>query len=969
MEKLPEDPNETKYALADYCKLLLKSKKLILGCMLFGAFACASYALSRHVFYLTSSSFRDKGKPQTSFGSSLTDFIFSGGSIAGDSETISTLKSRKLLKKVIDHLGLQAKVAPLNTGYPNVRDFFDNIRAEYAYWLNIKTPILEELKHPLLVKNVNYPGEIATAIALQFVDDTHFKIMGEAPETLFALGEPVTVKDSSFTLLANELQPAPLKNEWYTITFFPLDMCAKIHSALLVIEVDREDKTLLKLQFRHRDRHFASEFLNSLMAAYQDHLKEEHEYISNYHLDYLKDRQNETGASLQAIMEKHASRISDDLSSSGFLDAEKEMEFLAHNMHNLQQKISEIDFEKKRLEKLGDLDFVYYDQYGGRGDSAVINQLLGEIRNLKQQIDVLNLSLANHEQLNDDAQRQLLDEQFVELNNVRTQLREIHELSTAIAAEDTFSAKEAFDKSPKHLTPAWFHSLNQTNSDDQICYKDHFCSYLDNLKDMLRLKESTINERIKHQHHFNKEFQGITLETSRGLFLHYLSEINGIQSQIKQHKFVIEELKNPDFEVCSLTSVLHDPVSAERIGKASYLLIQLRDENNRTQKEMARIKDELETLKKFLSAHLEQMVELFELRENLLQEKIFSLQSLTLDLSYQQIYVLKKNLTDYLATRLDNLGYEKKLIKEYQADLNTRMAKIPSRWAAEKTILQHLASNQKFLENLSGMVESKNISKNLELIQSTPLDLALPSVNPKPPNAVMMSIVGAILGLISSVGFIVAQSLIVGVPASSENLKFAGIPCSGDFSKSYKPGTHLLDRDLNTLRCLVSNLEKTLASPRKILFICGQGIDASFDFASLISKKGNQILNLDLSFQSIPSKEELPGLLQFLEEGKEPKISHLGAMDTIASGGITRYGSELLRSQSFKDLLDTLESTYPWIVGVSHASIKDAEAINLSSLFDGIVIMLTDETIEEVKAFTEQLDRTKAKAVNAIFVR
>lgn len=949
MEKLPEDANETKYALADYWKLLLKSKKWIFGCMLAGAIFCASYALSRHVFYLTSSSFRDKGKPQTGFGSSLTDFIFNGGSIAGDSETISTLKSRKLLKKVIDKLSLQAKVGPLDTGYPNVRDFFDNLLGEYAYWLNIKTPILKELDQPLLVKNVDYPGEIPIGIALEFVDADHFKILGN--ETVYELGQPIQTHDYSFTLVANPKQPASLNKKIFTVTFLPLELTAKIHSSLLVIDVDREDKTLLKLQFRHRDRHFAAEFLNTLMAAYQDHLKDEHEYISNFHLDYLKNRQIETSETLKALMEKHASRISADLSSSGFLDAEKEMEFLAQNMYSLQQKTSEIDFEKKRLEKLGDLDFVYYDQYAGRGDSAVINQLLGEIRALKQQIDVLNLALDNRGKLNDADQRKLLDEQFVELNKVRSQLREIHELSQALASENSKIAVEAFDDSPNHLTPAWFYSLSQAADGDEISYKEHFTAYLENLKDMLQLKEATINERIKHQHYVDQEFQGITLDTARTLFLHYTGEINGLQSQIKQHKFVIEELKNPDFEVCSLTSLLHDPVSSERIGKASYLLIQLKDENNRTQKEMVRIKDELETLKKFLSAHLEQMVELFTLRENLLQEKIFALQSLTLDLSYQQIYVLKKNLADYLSTRLENLGYEKKLIKEYQVDLNSRMAKIPSRWASEKTILQHLASNQKFLENLSSMVESKNISKNLELIQSTPLDIALPAVNPKPPNALFFAIVGAVLGLMSSVGFIVARSLVVGIPASEDNLKFADIAYAGEFSKSYRPGLHLMDRDLNTLRRLASYFEQALEPSRKILVLCSEYVDPSFDFAALIAKKSQSTLMIDLSF----NKNEHPGLLQLLEEGREPHIQKQNAFDSISSGGITRYGPELLRTPRFKQFLEQMQSSYEWMIGVSHSSIREAEALALSSLFDGVIIVLADETIDEVKLFKEHL--------------
>lgn len=962
-----KEPRELRYALKDYLNLCQKYKKAILFFVVAGALASGCLALTRNVYYLTTATFRDKGKPQTAFRSSLTDFIFSNGAMPGDSETISTLKSRKLLSKVIYKLGMQAKVVPVETSFPNLKDIHDNFFAEYAYWTKRKTPILADLEEPIVAKKVLYKGESPFGIVVQFIDEKQFKVLGRDDLPLGFLDHPFEADDYSFTLQKAREKTA-LTSRMFSVSFLPLDLAVESITSLMVIELDREDKTLLKLKFKHRNRHLAAEFLNTLMAAYQDYIKEDHEYVSSYQLEYLKNRQDEVGADLQAMMEKHAERISKDLSSSGFLDSEKEMDFLAANVHSLQQKISEIDFEKKRLEKLADLDFVYYDQYGGRGDSAVINQLLGEIRGIKQQIDVLNLSLEKQKKLDNESIRNILDEQFAELHSIRSQLKETEELSLALKSHEDISADVLFQPS-QHLTPVWFSALNQINNEDQNCYRDQLCSYLDNLKNMLKLKEATISERIKHQHHPDQEFQGITLETARNLFYSYSSAVTELQGQIKQHKFIVEELKKPDFEVCSLTAILHDPISAERIAKASMLLINLRDENNRTQKEMGRLRDELNMLKQFLAGHIEQMIQLFTLREKLLQDKIYALQSLTLDLSYQQIYVLKKNLVDYLATRLENLDDEKKLIKEHQNDLNLRMAKIPSRWAAEKIVFQHLTSHQKFLENLSSMVESKNISKNLELIQSTPIDHALPSINPAPPRAVFYAILGSLLGLLGSVGFLIARSLITGIPASEDNIKLAQMHCSGLMNKKFMPGYNLLDSDLNTIRRSLEFLDQFLTTnTRKILFILGKGIDPSLDFASLLVKKGQRVIHLDLTFDQV-LQENKNGILQYIEKGTPLDVTEMNGIHRLSAGGVSRYSSELLKRNEFKTLLETYQHDYDWTLAISRTTILDADALSLASLFDAVVLMITDETIEELKEFEEQLLASSTKVIDCLLVR
>lgn len=970
MEKMPQDPKEMRYTFSDFWKIFEKSKRLIITSMVLGAVAAASYALTRHVYYLTSATFRDKGKA-TGVHSSLSDIFFSSTVGSIDSESISNLKSRKLLSRVIQKLGVQGIVTKAEPRYPDLEDFRDNLLAEYAFWLNIKTPILKELNNPFGLRDVSYDGEVAATIVLQFTDDTHFQTVSHPIQT-GELGKPFVTPEFSFTLVSNHKEP-DVKNSYYAVTFLPMDIAYKIHSALLVIEPDREDKTLLKLKYRHRDRHFAAHFVNTLMATFQEYLKEDHELTSSLQLAYLKERQAEMGESLQALLEKHAKRISAGLSTSGFIDSEKEMDFLAGNLHNLQQKQTEIDFEAKRLRNLKNLDCVHYDQYGGRGDSSIINELLAEIRHLRQQIDLLDLSLEHREKRDEIALKVLLEEQLGELRETREHLKEAEEMSFILANKDFEAGSLSSLKPPQYLSTAWHDALSEKaleSKDEEEHFKTHFASYLENLTRLLKLKEATLLERIRHQHDPEKEFQGITLDTARNLFYSYTKELSDTQALIQQHYFVIKELKNPEFEVCSLTAILHDPISAERIAKASSLLINLRDENNRTQKELTRIREELELLKGFLAAHLQQMAELLNLKERLLQDKIFALQSLTLDLSQQRIYVLKKQLTDYIATRLDNLSHEKTLISDYQMDLSNRMSKIPASWASEKIVSQHLETHKKFLENLSNMLESKNISQNLEIIQSMPLDKAVPPINPKSPYALIWAILGAFLGLIGSAGFLMAKGLIRGVPVSGDNLNLADIHYSGTITEK-SALSPLLDRDLNTLRKILGYFEKALPlaekTARKILIVQPQGTDFSLSLASLISKKGEKALVLPLSFDVACDSSQLPGLLQVLEgEAAHPKILSKEGADYILAGGISRFSAELLRREAFKKLLKEYESAYDWIIGVSHASIYSAEAINLASAFDGVAIVASNETIEAVKAYFEEINPSKMKAITVI---
>ncbi len=245
----------------------------------------------------------------------------------------------------------------------------------------------------------------------------------------------------------------------------------------------------------------------------------------------------------------------------------------------------------------------------------------------------------------------------------------------------------------------------------------------------------------------NQEFAGMDLDTSKQLHINYSRDLSEVQASIKQHDHIIQQIQDPHFEVCSVGTLLQDPISTERMAKASNLLLALKDENNRTQKEQSRIRQDLDLEKSFLTLHLNQMIQLLVLKESLLTEKILALQNATYNLTQQQIQILKKNLNDYLSSRMESLKEEKELLNNYLKQLNAKISAIREKLISELLIDQHIELTQQMVEELTKLVESKNISSNLELIQSAPVDSAVPPIHPKFPHLILKSLLACFVGL------------------------------------------------------------------------------------------------------------------------------------------------------------------------------------------------------------------------------
>lgn len=976
---MSEKDKEDKFliSLSDVLALFRKNRAIIIYCTLIFALAGFFYALTRPIKYKAEGTFKEKGNTSSGLSSSLAQMfstdIFTTGS-AG--EASSVFKSRKLLQEVIEKLHLQGIVTRKCDEEGVLTRIRRNFHTEWASFRKYPYPVLKDLNCPIQIESIHYPGEIPVMYEVFIQPNGQYELFNFAKEKIGEgrLNEPFSCSTCSFTL-SKTLADAPNSDHCY-VHLLPLSDMAKLLANNLEIDNTKNDKSTLKISYEHRNRHLASRVVNTMMECYQDYLEHNHQRISSIQLNYLQTREEESARKLKNLMEKHAEFLVQDLSTVGFANSKKEMDFLAESEHRFKDKLLANELEIKRLSNIKSVDFVHYDQYSNHhGVSNIINNILSQIRSHKQEQDSLEVALRESSLLNPTHVEQALDQRLNEIQKIN---RYANELETIIVQFDQglipdLNSSLMSDK--RFVIRSWFEKLSHTeNEESNQKIKESLSFYLNNLRRLFQVHEKILQDRLIYQQNASNEYQGISLESAKGLYLEYCRRLLEIESNIRQNEFFITQLMDPDFEVSSLSINSIDFVSLDMIKRASELTLRLKDQSNQSMREQERLKQELALQRAFLVMHLEQMVQVFKLNKQLIDEKIFSLQLISLEVVRQTITLLEKNLIEYIESHLENLLQEKEVLQQHINDIHLEMAALPQKWVAEQLIEQQVETNQLIVQEIAKLVESKNISHNLELIQSAPLDRALPSLHPILPGLRFFTSIGAVIGVLMSCGFILVRSLVQGIAASPENLKIMHQHVAGSLSFQYDPSSKepIKDEDLDTLRRLHSYLDQSRNVDKKpslasvLLAIEGKGPDYTKGLANLMIKKGEKVVRIQLDFDH-PHSSNQPGLLQYLQgEVKQPPILKGDAGDYIVAGGFTRFSIELLGSPLFHALIEQLKTQYEWIIAVTHALPHSAEAESLVPLFPCIVVALEDEKLDQLTTYLD-LD-PKQKTVVFMFI-
>lgn len=958
-------------SFSDVLSILRRYKiKILCFALAFGLFG-ALWSLTKPIRYQAEATFREKGIKQSSFSqsSSIIQFLSSGGGVgSSESEAASLMMSRIILKDVIEKLHLQAHLQADEDAEILVTLAKRNLNLAWAALRSSPQPVLKDLCCPLKISFLKYTGEIPLSLMIELEEDDHYQVFNDSGSSQEFIGRGKLSEPFHFTELAFALAPTESKEvtaRSFSLRVDSLANTAKYLGQILTVEPTKLDKSLLKVKFEHRNRYLASEIVNAIMESYQNYSKKYHAEIAIRQLDYLSQRRDQLTDNLTDLMQKHANFLSNDLYGSGFIESNKEMDFLAKSQHEYKRKLLDNELEIKRLTNIKLDNFAHYDRYSANdGDPTIINNIFSEMRSLKQQRDALEIETQKKAITQGTNFQQFFEQQLNELKDVQQYLAELREINYQFQHGNPPDSDAKILNDPRFLLKEWFERLQNAQFENPKSGKEtqeNLQFYLNNLERLFGVHERILQERLTHQQNPSGEYQGISLEVATDLYRDYSKQLIQMENTIRQNVFFIHQIEDSHFEITSLSAGLNDTISHEIIHKASQLVFRLRDQNNQSVREQERIQEELNLERTFLALHLQQMVQLMELNKQLIDEKIFALQNASLELIHQRISLLEKNLQDYLQARLHNLQQERTLIKRHLENIHIEMAQLPQKWVSEQLLTQEVTTNHLIVEEIAKLVETKNISHNLEVIQSAPVDLALPPVHPLTPKIVLMGLLGSLIGGCLGSCFALTKSLGQGLRVSVHYLEQMNCHISGWLTSPLSSNGDLKESNLETLRRLqlyfdsmrTENLHSGFSDNKVLLLIEGKGPHYAPFLADLFVRKELRVITLDLNFnkEQVPAS---PGLLQYLQGNLKTLPIQKGEHgDWIAAGGKSSFANEMIGSLAFQDLIERLKSDYDWILAVSRASPSSVEAEGLVPLFPFVALTLSQERVEELNFYMQ----------------
>lgn len=948
---------EVMISLRDIAHILKRSRKTVIASTLGFAAFTALWTLTEPVKYMATASYKEKTATPAGMSAQFSAAMLGHFGKPDESEAATAFKSEMLIARVIKKLNLQASISDrskYNHELVYLSRIGKNLKNAYYQWVHTFYPLFSDPEpEDVKLTSIHYAGEFPyQGISIVFEDDDTFVMRDGLDSIRGRIGDSIGTKDYRFKIERNN--PTQLKGRTFDITILPMTFVVKAMVGQVTAKVSLEDKNLINLTFTDLNRKRSAEFLNAMMESYNDFLKDQQKTVANAQLAYLHERQGEMNQIVRDMMKDHATKISTDLLSLGFPNAQAAMDFLSNSQAQQQQRALMINLEKMMLTKAKDSGYSHYDNITPHGDPGTINAILKEIRELNKQRDNIELTLEQRGQNQDLTSFHVFIE---ELEALKRNSDSAKDLLAELDKGQLPSQNNILANNSKYLVSHWMDQLRQ--ADDAAKHADNlglqakqqtrdtvkqqFSHYLNQMIRIFDMHSDILQQRMAQQQNPRMEYEGIELGAAREIYLSQSKQIQELEAQTLQHHFIIENIQRPDFEVGSLSGFLQDSVSQQMIQQVSQLSLQLNDYHNRSEKEKERLREEILVKKGFLVSHLKQSSQLLLLRQKLLKEKMRSLQETTVALIQQQISLLEKHLADYIDSRLIDLDNESEVIAQHQRDLNEKMATLPIKWSDEHMIRQQMDLNQSVAGEVSRLIETKNLVSNLELNRSSPMDTAFAPIKPISPRLPLFILIGLFMGTFLSVSFLMCKALFRGVPISKENLLLSGYHCSGILRRQNK--NRLLDCDLETLRAITAFMPRS-SQCHTLLIAENEAVQYSKVLISLLARQGLRVLYLDLTFTKANEKE---GLLQYLEGTiSTPKVITHHDHSEILSGGISRFGSEKIAHKRFQELLTHYKPHYDWIIASTMAPPLSAETNELRRQFDYTVLTIDGETQQDL---------------------
>ncbi|MCB1136652.1 MAG: hypothetical protein KDK78_10315, partial [Chlamydiia bacterium] len=710
--------------------------------------------------------------------------------------------------------------------------------------------------------------------------------------------------------------------------------------------------SLLDIKFVYPDRHLAATLLNEVMDGYREYLHSDNERKAEIQLAYLEKRQKETNAELSTLLLEHADAVASDLGSKGFADTEKEMAFLTQALAEIKKRSLNIQLELSHIDQAIAAGTQAYERYLCGGEPQVIQQLLGSIRALRQQRDTLDFALYRQKGIqsiasSDDSLKMHLDELsrlqegIDEINMLRDCIRRGHSPSTSLKLV--------------HLPNTWINQLfastgtdTPPSSETKAMGREELEGYLSNLARVMQVQQDTVRKRLTYQKGSVTDYEGSDLPTVKALYLSCHTKLQELEALQRQYDFALTQLGDSTVDLSTCASVLTDPISREMITRAVDVQRLLQDDTTRSGKERERLEHQLELARSFLVQHIQQNLALSRENHQLLSEKLQVLREVTLDLLHQEISLQEKQFSDYLHSRREQLQHETELLTAREMELNQDLSALPRKWVSDHLVQQKLAQNQRVVEEITRLVESKNIAHNLEIIQSSPIDQAVAPILPRSSRVLLHAVTSLVFGSIIGLAFVIVRAIGSGMPATSNSMSMQGNRCLGQVPRRAPERAH--PDELQTLRRICDFvLEKRIQGQGSSTVLCESSAPPfAAGIAHLLGQRGLKVVLIHLCGGPHTEKGFIPYLMG---EADAPQALLENGYACIHAGQDSPFLHELLQSQRCTAYLAALKDAYDCVLIASRAKADSAECAAQIQLADRAILTIVDEKIDDTADF------------------
>ncbi len=933
---MKKDPLEVIFSLEEGKEFFQKKKPLFFQIFLIGACLHLLFSLVTPVQYRIVASFLER-KKETGTQDSLKALFFDKASSEEESKVASLMRSRKVMKALIEKKGLQVKEERGGL----IKKAFRNL-GENLLWAFF-TKISEKESFPF--REVAFEGETPLFFSLQFFEEKRFFVFSSSGKKLGQGELKVPFFSSNFSFTLSGKPKKALLNKRYTFHLMPWQVVYEGLRADISIKKDKENPKLLSLSLLRRNRKDGVAILNGLMEAYREYVQKQQEEEGEHQVAYLKKRQEEIENTFLKGLREYGGYLEKKIQKKGFLSTKEESIAYTKSYEKQVEELLRLQSVEKELERCKDL---------GQAQNVLqdldpeIESVYKEIRELSAEKEGLELSLrlqgAEGETffLSGQGEKEAYSE---ELEKVKKQIVSLEEGQIG-----TYP--------PVGALALWEKRWQENKGEDFSEWKEEFFSYKEHLISQLKIERAILEKRVSSSEEVSKELEGIDLQTAKELSILYHNRLDNLQEKLKQLSLVKEKLQDTFFEFSSLSTLLQDSVGQEKIRRLSQLATKRKEIAILTEKEKRRLDEDIAFEKKGLLSHIEASSKVEATTLNLVKQKQRMLQCVIADRLDQSLVLLKARGEEFFAKKKKQIERQKKDLLEKISQVKQQIGEIPEQMEKEKILSLQKEVGAKMVQTITELIENKTLSNKLLQVESKPLDEAVLPIKPVSKLFLVKAVLfGGILSFFSFLALFVL-ALIKGLPVSSRTLKLLNQRFLGEISSQLKEVCleQVSDKDLETLREMRFFLEEE-NNAKIVSLLNASGPNYVFALAKLFVQKKEKVLVVNCDLQNPYKKKEEKGLLTALKESELSfdsfPLEKGEGIDYLPSGGSTRFSVEFFTSEFFSSFLNQARQRYDRVFLHSRYELSFLESKTFFSFSDKMLVTLEKEAIEILQPFMD----------------